>query len=170
MNIDNLIALIIVLIVIASQLRKLAKSGRNPGQKKRSGLKEQLGEMWTRLQRDLEAAKTEAAPPSGWEQFTPQPSEQLEDLDFEEVPTEPPHPQPAASEKALMSDAAEPTSLPNATAGAAAPGIKTPLPPGGVPSTAAWTSAFNSADLERAVIWSEIIGPPLALRNREEAT
>jgi len=170
MNIDNLIVLIIVLIIIAAQLRKLARSGRKPGQQKQSGLKGQLGEIWTRLQRELEAAKAKSAPPSGWEQFMPQPSDQPEDLDFTEDLSEPSHPRPAPSETAQVLDATEPISLADETSGVLAQNIKTPPSVDRGPLTSSRSSTFDSADLEKAVVWSEIIGPPLALRNREEAT
>ena len=168
---DNIITLIVIFIVLGSITRKLktrqkAKQGATPPD---GGWLTKLKAALADIQRQIEQqsnGRTNSA--SGWDQLLRggQPYSSQPDADeaapdalvFEEVLTQP-HPDkmpPAAPGRAQTIRSDNTRIVPGVTRRKAVHA--------GQPSCA--TRAVSRADLRKAVIWAEILGPPVALRDQ----
>ena len=165
---DNIVTLIVIFIALWSIFRKFkaqqkAKQGATPPD---GGWLTKLKAFLADIQRQIEQqSKDRTSGASGWDQlldggepYSSQPDADeaaLDDLVFEEAQTQP-HPKkmpPAAPVRAqtIRSDNV--------------PGIKRrKAVHAGQPSCA--PMAVSRADLRKAVIWAEILGPPVALRDQ----
>ena len=168
---DNIITLIVIFIVIGSIVRKFkaqqkAKQGATPPD---GGWLTKLKAALADIQRQIEQqSKGRTSGASGWDQFldggepySSQPDVGEAALDapvFEEAQTQP-HPKkmpPAAPVRAQTIRSAKTQVV---------PGIKRrKAVHAGQPSCA--PMAVSRADLRKAVIWAEILGPPVALRDQ----
>ena len=168
---DNIVTLIVIIIVVLSIFSKLkARRKTQPGATPLvGGWVTKLKALLTDIQRQIEQqSKDRTTGASGWDQFlddgetfsTPSDAdaEALDDRMFEQSQTQPPPKRmpPAAPVRSQTSRS-----------------DRIQLPPGaprqkalhaGKPSRT--FMAASRADLRKAVIWSEILGPPVALRDQ----
>jgi hypothetical protein len=168
---DNIVTLIVIFIVLGSVIRKFkgeqkTKKGATPPD---GGWLTKLKDALADIQRQIEQqSKGPTSGASGWDQllrggepYSSQPDAgeaALDDPVFEDAQT-PPHPEkmePATPVRAqaIRSDKAQ-----------VVPGVKRrKAVHAGQPSCA--PMAVSRADLRKAVIWAEILGPPVALRDQ----
>ena len=168
---DNIVTLIVIFIVIGSIVRKFkaqqkAKQGTTPPD---GGWLTKLKAALADIQRQIEQqSKDRTTGASGWDQlldggdpYSTQPDADeaaLDDLVFEEAQTQP-HPKkmpPAAPVRAQTIRSDKTQVVPGVTRRKAVHA--------GQPSCA--PMAVSRADLRKAVIWAEILGPPVALRDQ----
>lgn len=158
---DNIVTLIVIFIVLGSIVRKFkaqkkAKQGATPPD---GGWLTKLKAALADIQRQIEQqAKGRTSGASGWDQFLDGGEPYSSQPDVDEALTQP-HPKkmpPAAPVRAqtIRSDKTQ-----------VVPGIKRrKAVHAGQPSCA--SMAVSRADLRKAVIWAEILGPPVALRDQ----
>lgn len=168
---DNIVTLIVIFIVLGSIIRKFkarqkAKQGATPPD---GGWLTKLKAALADIQRQIEEqSKGRTSGASGWDQFMDDGEESsfpsdvdeaaMDDLVFDEAQTQP-HPKkmpPAAPVRAqtIRSDKTQ-----------GMPGVRRRKGVhAGQPSYA--PMAVSRADLRKAVIWAEILGPPVALRDQ----
>jgi hypothetical protein len=168
---DNIVTLIVIFIVLGSMTRKFkarqkAKQGATPPD---GGWLTKLKAALADIQRQIEQqSKGRTSGASGWdhlldggEPYSSQPDADeaaLDDRVFEEGLTQP-HPDkmpPAAPLRAPTFRSDKTRVVPGVTRRKAVHA--------GQPSCA--TMAVSRADLRQAVIWAEILGPPVALRDQ----
>lgn len=181
----------ILSVVAKSKARKKKKQGQPP--KKGGDLITRLNAFLTDVQKRLEAQSQAGTPgaQSGWEQLLGRPrpgaarplpgkEESLDDLVLEEtdIPPAPPGPKPIRRHTMLLvepekkpgrrlADAPRPAARARQTPTAPAPAPQPEARATGSPPPAA--APKTRAGLRRAVVWSEIIGPPMALRDPTKA-
>ena len=168
---ENIVTLILIFIALWSIFRKFkaqrkTKQGATlPG----GGWVTKLNVFLTDIQRKIEQqSKDRTTGASGWDQFlddgegfsSPSDADEaaLDDMVFEETKT-PPHTKkmpPAAPVRAQTSRSDKTQAIPGVPRRKAVHA--------GQPSCA--PMAVSRADLRKAVIWSEILGPPVALRDQ----
>lgn len=137
MNIGDILPIIIILVVLVSIIRKKLASGKSSAPKKSGGLREIFGNMIAQIGKELERARMEASAESkGWERFMPK--------DTEAGP--PPPPKPAVMKEKIPALEKE--------AAVAKPARYRCRHPD-----------YALKNLRKAVVWSEILAPPLALRD-----
>ncbi len=172
---DNLIPIIFVLIFVASQIFKsMASQKKGPSAKKKGGkpgLKDLLTDIASQIKKEIEAANAPPQPqphqqpqPSGWEKVMPPKPEKV---------SEPkPGPTPKLAKVSHKKRAVKaPLILPEEKVKERIlPEKKVPVkqPPSEKRSFPA-TLDYTTEGLRRAVVWSEILAPPLALRDNMES-
>ena len=179
----------ILSIVGKSMARKKKKQGAPP--KKGGDLITRLNAFLTDVQKRMEAQSKAGAPggQSGWEQVmgrtrpgaarpAPYEEESLDDLVLEEtdITPAPPEPRPIRRHTMLLVEPEKKPGRPRAAAPRPAARAKA-MPPAPMPEPAAQAMGGpppaavpkTRAGLRKAVIWSEIIGPPVALRDPTKA-
>ena len=168
---DNIVTLIVIFIVLGSIIRKFkgqqkAKQGATPSD---GGWLTKLKAALADFQRQIEQqSKDRTSGASGWDQLLDDGEEYssqadldeaaLDDLVFEEAeaPLRPEKMPPAVPVRAQATRADKTQFVPGVPRRKA---LHASQPP--------YTSmAVSRAELRKAVIWSEILGPPVALRNR----
>ena len=168
---DNIITLIVIFIVLGSMIRKLKarQKAKQGATSKGANWITKLNAFLADIQRQIEQqSKGRSSGASGWdhlldggEPYRSQPEADeaaLDDRVFEEVPT-PPHPKkmpPAAPVRAQTIRSDKTRAVPGVTRRRALHA--------GQPSCA--PMAVSRAGLRQAVIWAEILGPPVALRDQ----
>ncbi len=171
MDLDNLIPIIFVLIFIVSQVFKGLASKKNvPSEKKKGhkpGIKDLLTDIASQIKKEIEAANAPAQPQpqpsSGWEKVMPPKPEKSPE--HKQAPT-PKQANVSHRKRAVKA----PPILPKREV------KERILPEKKVPAkqTAPEKRSFpemldyTTEGLRRAVVWSEILAPPLALRDRSE--
>lgn len=165
---DDIITIIIFIIMIISVVNKF-KTKKKPGEKpsKSGGLMDKLNAFLQEVQNNIEQQKKQdSSGHSGWDQVMdqdeqykvrqhyPEP-EPLEDLVLEEAPPPPPPKKIRHRESRLATrERKRPVT---ATVAHPAPSAK---------KICRKRIPMGRARLRKAIIWSEILGPPVALRNR----
>ena len=154
---ENLIWVLIFLVYIVSVILKKARAGSKDGKagaaKSQSGWRAKLDKYLARIKQEMEASKKEGSDADTvWEEL----------MQYEEDPPEP------AREKA--SPVARESVIKKARSLKIEPVIKKVAAEGTVPAAYAKVAApndlsFGIQDLRKAVVWSEILAPPLALRD-----
>lgn len=170
---ENFIPIIFVLIFIFSILsrKKARKDARTGGKPAPTGsLAQRLNAFLTDVQKRIEqeAAAAKGTPDvSGWSQLVDDDEEEsLEGLVLEadeRVVMPPPAPKPSPPPKRREQ------SRIRRVQDVAAPPRQKPEPAPAAKTVQRRSRGFDRAALRRAIVWSEIIGPPVALRenNRE---
>ena len=151
MKSQNLILIIIILVyvvsVILKRVRAASKAGAKGTAKRRPEWKEKLDKYMTRVRQELEiAGQEDSGEESGWAEVLPREDDQPEHA-MQGTEAMVISPQPAR--KAVRSAVAE--------------RIK---PPVSAKEVRPESLAYGIQDLRKAVIWSEILAPPLALRGK----
>ena len=168
---DNIITLIVIFIVLGSIIRKFkaqkkAKQGATPPDGAWvSKLNAFLADLKNKIEQQAKQSTTGA---SGWDQFLDDGEEYssqadvdeaaLDDLVFEKAEAPPrPEKMPPAVPVRAQATRADKTQF--------VPGVprRKALHAGQPPYT---STAVSRAELRKAVIWSEILGPPVALRDQ----
>ena len=158
---DNIVTLIVIFIVLGSIVRKFkaqkkAKQGATPPD---GGWLTKLKAALADIQRQIEQqAKGRTGGASGWDQFLDGGEPYSSQPDADEAQTQP-HPKkmpPAAPVRAQTIRSDKTQVVPDVTRRKAVHA--------GQPSCA--PMAVSRADLRKAVIWAEILGPPVALRDQ----
>lgn len=168
---ENIVTLIVIIIAVLSMFGKWkAKRKKQPGATPLvGGWATKLKALIADIQRQVEQqSKDRTNGASGWDQFLDDGEEfgspsdvdeaALDDLVFEEAQTQP-HPKkmpPAAPVRAQTIRSDKTQVVPGVTRRKAVHA--------GQPSCA--PMAVSRADLRKAVIWAEILGPPVALRDQ----
>lgn len=184
MSLDTLIFWIVVAIVVIFQIRKI-KASRKPDrtkqQKKPTGWKAAIGDLIANVQTEMEKArveteaKSEAGQPrpdrkTGWEDLIPTERYQPESLEdgrrpeaIPAAPEEEPLPWPMESEADMELTPTERMRAQRAKSAA----HRTIARGKGSPP---WRdrSRFTVRQLRHAVIWSEILAPPVGLRDTDQ--
>ena len=157
MKFEHLIGIIIFLVYVVSMVLKrvyaASKTGDQGIAKRRPEWREKLDKFLTRARQELEIAKQEDSnKETGWEKVLPREEDDLETI-REEIPPQrtgqvlEKTPSPEIKPALVQADA---ENIEPAVAG------KEILPK---------DLNFGIQDLRKAVIWSEILAPPLALRD-----
>ena len=157
MKFEHLIWIIIFLVYVVSRvLKRVSAASKTGGQgiaKRRPEWREKLDNFLSQARQELEIAKQEdSIKETGWEEILPQVEDDLETI-REEIPSQKTEPVP------------EKTPFPEikpALVKADAEGIESAVSGKEILSN---DLAFGIQDLRKAVIWSEILAPPLALRD-----
>jgi hypothetical protein len=172
---DNLITLIFIIIAVLSLLGKIQSKKKAGAQSSSTGgWMAKLNTYLTDLQNKIEQqAKTSTTNASGWDELMDETDEDddledsdeysLEDLVLEDeqppprlaAKKEPPAPSPVSA-PARMSDRSIATPEPS------------PQPALHACKTMGSILTRNRQDLRKAIIWSEILGPPVALKDTSE--
>jgi hypothetical protein len=164
---DNIITLIVIFIVLGSMIRKLKarQKAKQGATSKGANWITKLNAFLADIQRQIEQqSKGRSSGASGWdhlldggEPYRSQPDADeaaLDDRVFEEVPTQPrPKKMPPAAPVRAQTSRSD--KVPGVTRRRAVHA--------GQPSCA--PMAVSRAGLRQAVIWAEILGPPVALRD-----
>ncbi|UCH22094.1 MAG: hypothetical protein JSU83_02250 [Deltaproteobacteria bacterium] len=158
MKFEHLIWIIIFLVwvvsVILKRVRAASKTGEKGIAKRRPEWKEKLDNFLSKAQQELKAAKQEdSRKESDWEKVLPREDHGLEPIRKEISPKR--------MEQVLLEKTSSPRMKPapvKAVAESIEPAVsgKEILPKG---------LEYGIQDLRKAVIWSEILAPPLALRD-----
>jgi hypothetical protein len=169
MKFEDLIWVIIFLLYVVSVIwkktRAASKDGKKGPEKRRPAWKEKLDKFISRVQQELEAAKKEGSKKeTGWEKVLPRKDDELE-LAMKEVALKELEPirkeispervepviekRPSPKIKPALVDAVQERMDPTAAEKE------------GMPED----SGYGIQELRKAVIWSEILAPPLALRD-----
>jgi hypothetical protein len=154
MKTENLIWVLIFLVYIVSVILKKARAGSKDGKvgaaKSRSGWKAKLDQYLTRIKQEMEASKREGpGADTVWEEL----------MQSEEDPLQPAREETIPVRKAPLIKEAP------------APIIESVIKKVAAGSTVSADRAgsndlsFGVQDLRRAVVWSEILAPPIALRD-----
>lgn len=160
MDAENLIWVVIFVIyvvsVIAKRLRGAAKPTDGAPAPRVPRLAEKIEAWLGQVRRELEAAaKKPVSPPAGWEQVAPPREDWAEEAPEPAADAAPPAPKRVMARKPKPPVRKAPPQAP-------APAVVS------VKRRVDDFSSLEVQDLRRAVIWSEILGPPLALRERQE--
>ena len=169
MDFESLIWIIIFLVYVASVILKKVRSASKPGEKraakKRPAWKAKLDKFLSQVKQEIKAAKQEdLKKETGWERFLPpeddEPELAMEDVtlaDLEPVRQEIPPERVVRVPEKTLSPKIKPAPV-KVVAESIEPAVsEKEIRPKGL--------AFGVQDLRRAIIWSEILGPPLALRD-----
>lgn len=148
MNIGDILPIIIILVVLVSMIRKRLASGKSRAPKRSEGLREIFGNMIAQIGKEIERARREASgEATGWERFVPKDTEAGPVLEEKEaVEALPPSPKPAVMKEKIPALEKE--------AAVAKPARYRCRHPD-----------YVLKNLRKAVVWSEILAPPLALRD-----
>ena len=145
MKFEYLIGIIIFLVYVVSMVLKRARAGSKAGGKGiiGGGWKSKLDGFMSKAQQELKAAKQEALKKkTGWEEILPSEDEEPKSIRQRISPAPKIKPAPAKA----VAESMKPTVS-----------KKKYLPK---------DSVYGTQDLRKAVIWSEILAPPLALRDK----
>lgn len=169
---DTIITLIVIAIMVVSVISQIkAKQKAKPGAKPSNtgGWVAKLNTFIADIQKKIDEQSKESSPGlAEWRQLmdggnagisqTDVPDDSLGDLVFEEddVPVLPEKKPPVRPVRAQAKPSDKKPVIPDAPQRPALRARKTTLS----------TMAGNRADLRRAVIWSEILGPPVALKDQ----
>ncbi len=171
MDLDNLIPIIFVLIFVVSQIFKsMVSQKKDPSKKKtggKPGLKGMLAEISSQIKKEIEAANAPAQPQpqpsSGWEKVMPPKPEKAS----EHIPV--PTPKQAKVSNKKKEVKAPPILHKKGAAERKFPEKKVPVKPIATEKRSfPETLDYTTEGLRRAVVWSEILAPPLALRDSAE--
>lgn len=168
---DNLITLIVIVIAILSFFRKFKAKQKKPSISSAPGSAwlSQLKAFLNDIQKQIERQSRDRSPAgSGWDRLLDSAGTDSSSSDTDETVLEdqlladakrqaPPRKVAPAATDRVPPTRLDRTRLPAATA------LKMDLPAGKPSNT---IMAAGRADLRKAVIWSEILGPPIALRNQ----
>lgn len=171
---DNLITLIFIIIAVLSVLGKIQpKKKAGTGSKSTGGWVDRLNTYLTDLQNKIEKqANTNSADASGWDEIVGGAEEEDDLIDADEyslddleLPEEPVH--LVSNEKTPL----QPVRTQPVRTKIDRPDYKPKAPDATPPELCAkkTTSAYRSPskdELRRAVVWSEILGPPVALKDQ----
>ena len=171
---DNLITLIFIIIAVLSLLGKIQPKKKTKTESSSTGgWVERLNTYLTDLQNKMEQqANSDNSNASGWDELMDEADEDddlydpdeysLEDLVLEEET-----PQPRLSVKKEPA-APSPVSAPARPSdqATATPPAPSPQPTLRASHTMGAILAKNRQDLRKAIIWSEILGPPVALKDQ----
>lgn len=157
MDTENLIWIFIfgiyILSVIAKRLRASAKPKDSVPSPRPSGLRKKFEDWLDKIRQELEAASQKpSSGPTGWDQVAPSQDDWIDEEPEPAAVAAPPSPKKIMARKSKLSVRQEPPQAPSSVS------VKR-----GVDDF----SSLEVQDLRRAVIWSEILGPPLALRERK---
>jgi hypothetical protein len=171
MDLDNLIPIIFVLIFVVSQIFKgMATKKKDPSKKKtggKPGLKDLLADIASQIKKEIEAANAPAQPQpqpsSGWEKVMPPKPEKASE--HKQAPT----PKQAKVSHKKRAVKAPPLLPEEKSEKRILPEKKAPVKPA-APEKRSFpeTLDYSTEGLRRAVVWSEILAPPLALRESRE--
>jgi cell division septation protein DedD len=167
---DNIITLVVVIIFVVSTIIRIkaAQKPKNGGKPvPSSDLGKKLKTFFAEIQRKLEEQAAGRPPDSSrWEELSdagqtsqmspPDDEMSLEDLELEPVKAQPSSPKPVRKppSRPAMDRSQPPEERPHG-------GHPEPCKGEPMPANAASCPEF----LRRAVVWSEILGPPVALRD-----
>jgi hypothetical protein len=159
---DNLFTLIAIIIVVVSVVRKIKAQQKSPSGATApgGGWITKLNAFLADIQRKMEQQPSgRATGASGWDQLLDGGSQanSLEDLEFEEeeIPPSPPPMPIVTPSRAYKNRSDNQQIIPAGPRRSARCSEKQPL----------LRVARNRAALRKAVVWSEILGPPVALKN-----
>lgn len=168
---DNLITLIFIIIAVLSLLGKIQpKKKAGTASSNTGGWMERLNAYLTDLQNKIEQqAKANNSNASGWDELVDDTDDDIDEYDadeysLEDLVLEEDVPRPAVKKEPRVPSPVKASVRPQdpATAMPAAqaqPGM-------GAGKSMGPILESNRKDLRRAIIWSEILGPPLALRDQ----
>ncbi len=169
MKFEDLIWVIIFLIYVVSVIwkktRATSKAGKKGPAKRRPAWKEKLDKFISRVQQELEAAKKEGSKKeTGWERVLPREDDEPE-LAMEEVALKRLEP----IRKEISPERVEPV-IEKTPSPKIKPALVDAVPERMAPAVAEKEvlpedSGYGIQELRKAVIWSEILAPPLALRD-----
>ena len=154
---ENLIWILIFLVFIVSVILKKARAGSKDGKagaaKSRSGWRAKLDKYLSQIKQEMEASKKGGAgADTVWEEL----------MQSEEDPLEPARKEtsPVARESVI-----EKTRSPKTKPVFDKVAAENTVPAAFVKETPSIDLSFEIRDLRKAVVWSEILAPPLALRD-----
>jgi hypothetical protein len=172
MNIHDIIPIIIFILYVAAIIHKRRKKKKQAAQgpkpaKKPSRLFAKLGEKWAQALKELEKQaeldkRKKAGQATGWERLVgktpPKPHEDESVLEWEDTPSGPLTPPPL---KGFHYDPKkdQPKTVPKTVKPITARRRRHPL----------LGASQDVTDLRRAVVWLEILAPPLALRDPNDS-
>ena len=155
MKFEYLIGVIIFLVymvfIILKKTRAASKSEERGGGRSRPGLQGKLDKFLSRIKAEIEAANPKGSnEETGWEKFLPQ----EEDVKTVRDASPPERIEPVIEKKPVLKVKPAPARPASKSIKPVVDGKKT-LP----------GLEYGIRDLRKAVIWSEILAPPLALRD-----
>ncbi len=181
---ESLIFLLVLLIIIIANIAKMKKKLKESapsGQKMQGGWKQNLKDMLAEMQKEARTSPqqgqesvSEGRRPSAWEDLMP-PEVSAEDK--QEKPGPPPEarapaaqePGPAARGRTLIESRSRQGQTPESRIGKTE--RRAPAPPVEKPASGhrlqRRTMRISGQDLRRGIIWYEILGPPMSLRDPE---
>lgn len=177
-----LVVIIIIIANIVSMQKKLKKSAPPGKPRKASGWKQNLKDLLAEMQREMQAPSGRGenrSPagrrPSGWEDLMPA-GEAAEEMPEEAGPGPEPrvrqHPEPARPTRGrtLIESRSRQGWTPEARIGKTE--RRAPVPPLAPPAATGRRRRrrrlpVSRKELRRAVVWYEILGPPMSLRDPE---
>ncbi len=156
MKFENLIWVILFLVymvfIFLKKTRAASKSEERGVGKSRTGLKGKLDEFLSRIKAEIEAANPKGSnEETGWEEYLPQEVDDVKPV-LDESPPE--RIEPVIEKKPVLKVKPAPARTVSKSINPVVDGKKT-LP----------GLEFGIRDLRKAVVWSEILAPPLALRD-----
>ena len=157
MKAENLIWVLLFLIYIGSVIWKKTRAGSKDGKagatKSRSGWKAKLDKYLARIKQEMEASKKEGSnADTVWEELMQSEEDALEPARKETSPV---------TRESVIEKAPSPKTNPVFEKVAAESTIPAPYAKEAQPNY----FSFGIQDLRKAVVWSEILAPPLALRD-----
>jgi len=170
MKFEDLIWVIIFLIYVVSVIwkktRAASKAGKKGPAKRRPAWKEKLDKFISRVQQELEAAKKEGSKKeTGWERVLPREDDEPE-LAMEEVALKRLEPIRKEISSERIEKAIEKPPLPTIKPALVKADAESIEPAVSGKEILTKDLEFGIQDLRKAVIWSEILAPPLALRDK----
>jgi len=169
MDFESLIWIIIFLVYVASVIIKkmgaASKTGEERAAKKRPEWKEKLNKFMSQIKQEIEATKQEdLKKDTGWERFLPREDDELE-LAMEDVTLEDLEPIRKETPPERVVRVLEKTPSPKIKPAPVKVVAESIEPAVSEKEIRPKCLAYGVQDLRRAVIWSEILAPPLALRD-----
>ena len=157
MKAENLIWVLIFLVYIVAVILKKARSGSKDGKagaaKSRSGWRAKLDKYLSRIKQEMEASKKEGSDADTvWEELMQSEEDALEPARKETSPV---------ARKSVTEKAPSQKIVPVIRKVSAESTIPAPYAKEAQPNY----FSFGIQDLRKAVVWSEILAPPLALRD-----
>jgi hypothetical protein len=171
MDLDTLIPIIFVLLFVVAQIFKsMASQKKDTSTQKKGGkpgIKDLLTDIASQIKKEIEAANAppqpQPQPSSGWEKVMPPKPEKASE--HKQAPT----PEQAKVSHKKRAVKAPPILHKKGAADRKLPEKKVPVKPT-APEKRSFpeTLDYTTQGLRRAVVWSEILAPPLALRDSTE--
>ena len=157
MKVENLIWVLIFLVYIVSVIIKKARAGSKDGKagaaKSRSGWRAKLDKYLSRIKQEMEASKKEGpGADTVWKELMQTEEDTMEPARKETSPV---------ARESVIEKATSPKTKPVFEKVAAESTIPAPYAKEAQPNY----FSFGIQDLRKAVVWSEILAPPLALRD-----
>lgn len=150
MSFESILFFIIILVIFFSTIRKKLVSVKTDDSKKPVSWIGAIGEILSRISKEMESAKTKtSAEDTGWDRIMPTPPEpRARDLEKKK--------KVKTSQPLLQKEEVEESALPKEKKRVVSEKC-----------TPCCISDSSVRELRKAIIWSEILAPPLALRDEE---